>query len=65
MLGRTFFAVSLGQDVTGVGQRPREPVEVCDHEGVAGAAGGKGKLEPPPVSVRKGMAAGRDRERES
>jgi hypothetical protein len=51
--------VSLGQffeDVTGVRQRPREPVQFGDDEGVAGAAGGHRFAESGSVPVGAGQA---------
>lgn len=46
----------LGQDVSGVGQRPCQPVELGDDEGVTATASGQGEVESGPVTVRASQA---------
>ena len=46
----------LGDDVAGIRERPGEPVELGDHEGVAGAAGGHRLAQPGAVPVGPGQA---------
>jgi hypothetical protein len=42
----TFFAGELGQDVAGVGQRPRESVELGDYERVTRAQAARASSSP-------------------
>jgi len=44
----------LGDDVVGVGDGAGEPVELGDHEGVTGPAGGEGLAQPGPPAVGAG-----------
>ena len=46
----------LGQYVAGVGQGPGEPVELGDHEDVAGTARGQGEGQAGAVAVGAGQA---------
>ena len=46
----------LGQDVAGIRQRPGQPVQLGDHQRIAGAARGEGESQSGPIPVGAGQA---------